>query len=126
MKKDFDKWNVDKKLTQEEKPRLYTVREIWWCKLGVNVGFEQDGGGQLFLRPVIIRSFGPGTCVVVPLTTSERKHPLRMQLGTVQGKSASATLSQLRVIDTRRLVEKIEFLNKNTFNVLRKAVRNLF
>ena len=127
MNKDFDQWNTEKKRAHAEHPRLYTVREVWWCSLGVNIGSEQDGSGQLFLRPVVIvRSFGPDTCVVIPLTTSERKHPLRVPVGDIQEKKASAILSQMRVIDTRRLVEKIGFLDKEIFMELRKAVRNLF
>jgi len=127
MQKDFDKWNEAKKRTHAELPRRYTVREIWWCRLGVNVGSEQDGNGRSFLRPiVIIRSFGPETCVVIPLTTSERLHPLRVPVGDIQEKKASALLSQMRVIDTRRLVEKVGFLDKIIFAQLRKAVRKLF
>ena len=127
MKKDFDGWNKVKKQTHAEHPRLYTVREIWWCRLGVNIGTEQDGGSRLFLRPVIIlRAFGPDTLVVVPLTTSERLHPLRIPVGVIQGEKASALLSQLRVVDTRRLIEKVGFLEKSIFTELRKSVRKLF
>ena len=127
MKKDFDTWNVVKKKTNVEHPRLYTVREIWWCRLGVNVGTEQDGGDRLFIRPVVIlRAFGPDTLMVVPLTTSERLHPLRIPVGVIQGEKASALLSQLRVVDTRRLIEKVGFLDKEIFAQLRKAVRKLF
>lgn len=125
--KDFDAWNVKKKNSELEEGRLYTTREIWWCRLGINIGFEQDGSGEEFLRPcVIVRGFGPRICMVVPLTTSLNKHPLRISLGNVDGKIASALLSQIRSIDTRRLVEKIGFLDKEKFEELRKNARNLF
>ncbi len=127
MKKDFDKWNERKKLTNAEQPRLYTVREMWWCRLGVNVGSEQDGGEESFLRPaLIIRGFGPDACLIVPLTTSLRVHALRVTVGTVDGREARANLSQIKVIDTRRLVEKIGFLDKALFAELRKTARKLF
>jgi mRNA interferase MazF len=127
MQKDFDNWNKIKKKTDAEQPRLYTVREIWWCRLGVNIGIEQDGSDENFVRPVLImRGLGPDACIVVPLTTSRREHALRIQIGEVGGKQARANISQLRVIDTRRLGEKICFLNKKNFAELRKAVRNLF
>ena len=64
--------------------------------------------------------------MVLPLTTSLSKHPLRVPIGNVDGKRASALLSQLRTIDTRRLVEKIGFLDKEKFDELRKNARNLF
>ena len=100
------------------------MREIWWCRLGINIGSEQDGSGTSFLRPIVImRAFGPNTCLVVPLTASSRKHPLRIPVGMIQGKEASALISQMRTIDTRRLVEKVGFLEKERFAGLRKAVR---
>ncbi|MFA6314850.1 MAG: type II toxin-antitoxin system PemK/MazF family toxin [Candidatus Paceibacterota bacterium] len=125
--KDFDKWNSKKKKAELEEKRLYTTREIWWCRLGVNIGFEQDGSGEEFLRPcVIIREFGPRICMVIPLTSSPNKHHLRIPVGLVDTKHASALLSQIRSIDTRRHVEKIGFLDKEKFEELRKNARNLF
>lgn len=127
MKKDFDVWNTQKKITQNESGRFYSVREIWWCKLGVNIGSEQDGKGDNFLRPcIIVRGFGADTCLVLPLTTSSKNHFLRVPVGLVDGKEARVNLSQLRLIDTRRLVEKIGFLEKEKFEILIKRIRELF
>jgi mRNA-degrading endonuclease toxin of MazEF toxin-antitoxin module len=126
MNKSFDEWNESKKVIQAEKARLYSVREIWWCALGVNIGSEQDGKGEKFLRPcVIVRGFGADTCLVVPLTTSPKVHFLRFPIGLVIDKEASANLSQLRLIDTRRLVEKIGFLHQEVFKELIKRTREL-
>ncbi len=126
MKKDFDKWNEVKKKTEAEQPRLYTVREIWWCRFGLNIGTEQDGKGEWYVRPcIILRGFGPDACLVVPLTTSPRKHVLRISLGKINGEKANANLSQIRVVDTRRLEEKIGFLDIDIFSKLRKAAKDL-
>jgi len=39
IKKDFDKWNNDKKgLDHKSKNVFFHDREVWWCKIGVNVG----------------------------------------------------------------------------------------
>lgn len=127
MKKDFDAWNRVKKKTNMEQPRFYTVREIWWCRLGINIGTEQDGKGEWYVRPcVIIRGFGLNACLIVPLTTSLREHALRVSVGLVDGLNARANISQMRIIDTRRLEEKIGFLDAGVFSRLRKAVRGLF
>lgn len=127
MQKDFTTWNeIKKKLHAEERRKFYHAREIWWCSLGVNVGHEQDGGGSRSQRPVLIlRGLSPDTCLVVPLTTSIQKHFLRPPVGTVNGKGAYALLSQIRVIDTRRLVEKIEYLEKTKFEIIRKIARDM-
>ena len=126
MKKDFDEWNEVKKKTNEERSRFYTVREIWWCRFGVNIGTEQDGKGEWFVRPcIILRGFGPDACLVVPLTTSSRKHALRIAIGKINGEEAKANLSQIRVVDTKRLEEKIGFLDMDVFSTLRKTAKDL-
>ena len=128
MKKDFDKWNKEKKELHEKDVELYYhVREIWWCYLGLNVGTEQDGNDKKFLRPVVIvRAFGPATCLIVPLTTSTKKHPLRIFVGKIKNKDASAVLSQMKVVDTKRLLEKIDSVEKDVFKELRKTIKKLF
>ncbi len=124
--KDFDRWNELKKHADGEESRLYTVREIWWCQLGLNIGSELNGKGTNFLRPaIILRGFGSDACLVAPLTTSAREHTLRPAVGIIDGSPARANLSQLRVVDTRRLVEKIGFLEQDIFTTIRKAARNL-
>lgn len=126
MEKSFDAWNECKKKTDTEQSRFYTVREIWWCRLGLNIGTEQDGKGEWYVRPcVILRGFGADACLVVPLTTSEREHPLRVFVGLVDESVARANLSQIRVVDTRRLEQRIGFLEKNIFVKLRKAAKDM-
>ena len=124
VEKEFDRWNKVKKRTNAESPRLYTVREIWWCRFGVNIGTEQSGKGEWYVRPcVILRGFGPDACLVAPLTTSPRKHVLRVPVGLIEGETARANISQIRVVDTRRLQNRIGFLDKANFDALRKAAR---
>jgi mRNA-degrading endonuclease toxin of MazEF toxin-antitoxin module len=79
-----------------------------------------------FLRPVvIIRAFGVHACLVVPLTTSRRTHAMRIDVGTVDGNQAKANISQMKVIDTKRLLEKMGMLEVSTFEALRKAVKDM-
>ncbi|PIQ68964.1 MAG: hypothetical protein COV91_01405 [Candidatus Taylorbacteria bacterium CG11_big_fil_rev_8_21_14_0_20_46_11] len=127
MQKDFDEWNKSKKeLHQNGENKLYHERELWWCTLGVNIGFEQDGSGEEFRRPVlVIKGLSRKTCFVVPLTSATHKHPLRPSIGLVDGKEARALLSQSRVVDTKRFVRKIGYLDKEIFENIRKAVKEL-
>jgi len=54
-RKNFDTWNNHKKLINKQRAApFYKEREVWWCALGVNVGFEQDGTGKNFDRPVLV------------------------------------------------------------------------
>jgi mRNA-degrading endonuclease toxin of MazEF toxin-antitoxin module len=127
MKKEFTTWNeLKKEIHERGSSKLYHAREVWWCSLGINVGFEQDGSGLEYRRPaLILKGLSAKTCLIVPLTTSTREHFLRPSIGLVGGKEAYALLSQLRVVDTRRLVKKIEFLDKDIFEIIRKAARDM-
>ena len=127
MHKDFDTWNGFKKDVHARfQTPLYGTREIWWANLGLNVGFEQDGTGSDFDRPVLIlRGLSHQVSFIVPLTTSKKRDRFYIDAGLVDEKPAAAIISQLRLIDTRRLVEKIGMLEKATFEVIRKAARDL-
>ena len=127
MKKDFDKWNKEKKRIQsEEGARLYNEREIWWCSVGVNVGSEQDGTGKGFQRPVLIlRGMSKDTCLIIPLSASGKRHKLRVPIGKVGGRAAVALMSQIRIIDVKRLANKIGYLETKKFEEVRKIARDL-
>ncbi len=127
MQKDFKDWNnIKTNIHLKNESKLYHQREIWWCSLGLNIGFEQDGDGLEYQRPVLImKGFSKNTCLVFPLTTSEKKHKMRIPIGLVNGKNALVIISQPKLIDTKRLVEKVGFLDKEIFENIRKAVRDL-
>ena len=125
MQKDFDGWNENKKrIHGDARNRLYHEREIWWCALGLNVGFEQDGSGRAHERPVLIlKGFSGQVCLVLPLTTSAKKNPYHVFLGRVRGKESFAIISQVRLIDTKRLINKVGFISRESFDAIRKAVK---
>lgn len=127
MEKDFDRWNLKKKDIQAQKTNVfYHAREIWWCSLGVNIGSEQDGSGEEYYRPVLVlKGFSKQTCLVVPLTASIQNHPLRPSIGVVEDKKAHALISQMRVIDTKRLVRKMGYLDKDMFEKIQKTVKEI-
>jgi mRNA interferase MazF len=125
--KDFGKWNSKKKdIHNNKRGPNFNEREIWWCLLGTNIGFEHDGDKQEHQRPVlIIKSLSLNTCYIVPLTSSSNTHRFRVPLGIVEDRNASAVISQMRVIDTKRLTEKICYLNTEKFEITRKAIKEL-
>lgn len=127
MRKNFDVWNNNKKNINERQTAPFChEREFWWCALGVNIGYEQDGSGTEYRRPVLIlKGLSKQTCIVIPLTTSPQEHKFRPSIGVVDGKQACALLSQMRVIDTKRLVRKIGNLDKQVFDDIRKTVKDM-
>ena len=127
MEKDFDGWNEQKKqIHGRDSGPFYHQRELWWCSLGVNVGSEQDGSGEEFRRPILIlKGLSAKTCLIVPLTAAAKDHPLRPSIGLVEDTEARALLSQMRVIDTKRLVRKIGYLDQAIFERIRKAAKGM-
>jgi len=115
MENDFDRWNCIKKATDaaDEAARLYFREgEVWWVRLGKNIGYETNGKSGQFTRPVIIlKKYNQYSFLALPLTTAPKPNPYRLPIGMVDGKKAFATLSQLRNIDSKRLVKKIMHLN---------------
>src|SRR3989344_2420314 len=55
--KDFDSWNELKKKIEDDKndpDKFPKEGEVWMCSLGRNIGFEQNGSGDNFSRPILI------------------------------------------------------------------------
>jgi len=69
--KDFDKWNeVKKKLHTTTVRRSFKNRDIFYMKMGQNVGFEQNGKGNEFIRPVVIlKKITNDMFIGIPLST---------------------------------------------------------
>jgi mRNA interferase MazF len=126
--KDFDSWNISKKqINNMVFNKFYHSREIWWCKLGVNIGFEQDGTGDEYERPVLtLKGFSKKVCLIIPLTASLKKNKYYIPIGKVAEKEAQAIISQIRLIDTRRFIERECVLKKEIFEIIKKAIKDLF
>ena len=127
MQKDFDGWNKKKKnINDQQMPPFCHERELWWCALGLNIGYEQDGSSLDYRRPILVlKGLSKQTCLIIPLTTSTNIHKFRPSVGLVEDKEACALLSQMRVIDTKRLVSKIGSLDQKIFEDIRKTVKDM-
>ena len=127
MKKDFQKWHNKKAQIEDiEKRPFFHEREIWFCHLGANVGFEQDGAGDDFQRPiVIIRKFNNEVCWIVPLSKTEKRSKYYFAFRFDDATTSVAILSQIRLLDARRLSRKIGEINKNEFAQLINKIKAL-
>lgn len=103
-KKDFQKWNIKKIETENHiNKKNFQERQIWVISMGENIGYEQCGKGEDFLRPVIIyKKFSRSLFIGIPLTSTIRQGKFYSNF-VFQGSESSAILSQLRLYDTKRL-----------------------
>lgn len=105
---------------------FYRQRQVRWCRLGVNVGFEEDGTGKNFSRPVLVfKGFSRHACLVIPLTTVSKESRYYVPVGIVDGHKAMVIISQIRCISTKRLDQHIATIDKKTFDNIRKAVKDM-
>lgn len=127
MKKDFQRWHDKKsKVDEIEKRPFFHEGEIWGCALGLNVGFEQDGGGEDYLRPVIIfRKFNNEIFWAIPLTHTQKNTKYYFQFVFEKEISSAAILSQIRLVDARRLNHKIGDVSDDNFRKLIKKFKDL-
>ncbi|MCI0532802.1 type II toxin-antitoxin system PemK/MazF family toxin [bacterium] len=132
MRKDFDKWNGEKKKVNAVGKRpFFHEREIWFCSFGVNIGFEQDGSGDDFLRPIIVvRKFNNEVFWGVPLTKSKKRissnrEQYYFSFTFVDGVVSLAILSQIKLIDARRLARRIGNITEKEFSELTKKLKAL-
>jgi len=125
MKKDFDTWNRRKKIIHErERVPYFHEREIWWCSLGMNIGFEQDGG-EKFERPMlIIKKFNQEIFWALPLTRSGKRNKYYFFLSRKE--SSTVILSQLRLVSAKRLERLMYKLSKKEFKSILSQVKNFF
>jgi mRNA interferase MazF len=126
MKKDFWKWHRQNEKIHDEKERVFFHEgEIWWCALGANVGFEEDGKNETFERPLLVyRKFNREVFWALPITTKEKSGKFYFQYEH-EGKSFSLILSQIRLIDAKRLLRKVRTLSKEEFRGADEAFQKL-
>ncbi len=124
MSKDFKEWHTEKSDLQENKVRaFFHDREIWFASIGLNIGFEQDGKGEEFLRPVIIvKKFNNEVCWGAPTTKKDRKGKYYFTFDYKKGESTTAVLSQMRLIDSKRLSYKIGMIGEKDFEEMKKRL----
>jgi len=127
VQKDFDNWNIKKKKLQTSVFHAFVHRrEVWWCSLGLNIGFEEDGKNELFERPVLIlKKFNNDVVLVIPITSQVKQNKYHICFQH-QNKNYSVVISQIRLIRTKRLQRYMyRISDEATFKQIREAVGSM-
>jgi mRNA interferase MazF len=127
MEKEFDHWNgVKKALDKREQLPSFQERQIWWCSIGVNVGFEVYGKGKIYTRPVlVVRKFSKHSFFGVPMTSKRKTQPYHFPT-FFKGTEGSAQLAQLKLFDSKRLMDLMGYLPDDQYNGILAALTALF
>ncbi len=132
-KDSFDNWNEIKKQTQDVKMRLtIKPREIYWAKIGQNIGDEEYGKGKLFSRPVlIVAQLTSDLFIGLPTTTalhddSKYFHNIEYKDNRNKNIKSSCMILQIRTFSKKRLTSKVGSINKEDFAKIKEKLRDLF
>jgi len=126
VEKDFAIWHELKTNLQKwESGPYFSEREIWLCSVGLNLGHEEDGKGDRFLRPVVIfRKFTPDVFWAIPLTSSKKTGAYYYQFD-FKSRSETALLFQIRLLDRRRLLRRMTIMSEEEFFKMTDAFSGL-
>jgi len=130
--KEYDEWNEVKKNTQQKKRKLgMKSREIFWVKIGHNIGSEEYGKGKDFARPVIIvRRLTSDLFIGIPITTTIKNNDYFHSF-TYNNKSRgqvenSAMILQVKTFSIKRVLSKIGTVDKESFDEILEKTKSLF
>ena len=124
MKKDFQRWHNQKSDLHENKVRLnFHERDVWFTSVGANIGFEQDGKGEEFLRPIIVfKKFNNESLWGITTTKQKKTGKYYFKFEYTKNDTTTANLSQLRLIDSKRLKYQIGSISEKDFAELKKRI----
>jgi mRNA interferase MazF len=126
--KNFVDWfNLKPKLDiSNNQPPLVDEGQIWWCHLGENIGTEISGKGQKYTRPVVIyKKLSRYTFLVIPCSTKLKEGSWFVKF-VHKNIEQIAVLNQIRIIDYRRLDDKIGILSVDDFDAIKTGFKKLY
>jgi hypothetical protein len=121
----FDEWNRVKKSVHKLPNINFNEREIVFISMGQNVGFEQYGKGEEFLRPVVIlKKFNKQLFFGIPLSKQLKNGYLFHQI-KFRDRVNWALLLQARTFDSKRIKYRLAKLSHNEFEKLKKRFKEV-
>ncbi len=116
----FDEWNCLKKRLNSAEPIQFNERDILFLSMGQNIGYEQYGKGEEFLRPVVVmRKFNKHLFLGIPLS-SQIKEGYYFHTIHFRDRSNSALLLQTKTFDSKRIKYRLARLGVKEFEKLKE------
>jgi mRNA interferase MazF len=126
--KDFDSWNELKKKIEAEKndPKKFPKEgEVWMSNLGRNIGFEQNGSGDNFSRPLlIVKKFNNHMFWAVSLSTKQKSFDFYFNYTDPSSQKVSAILAQMKLVSVKRLKRKLYEIPNELFDEMKQKIKS--
>ena len=102
-------------LWRKESKIVFKQGDIWWCSLGMNLGEEMYGKGDKFRRPILVfRKFTGNSFLGLPMTKQKKEGSWYVDI-TIHGENRWVMLNQARILDKKRLTNRIGTLDQKDF-----------
>ena len=107
----FDLWNnLKKKISGDvvKQVNFPVSQEVWMCIMGKNIGFEQNGAGNNFSRPVlVVKKFNNKMYWVIPLSTKQKALDFYYNFSDPQGEKVSVIIAQMKLVSIERMKRRL-------------------
>ncbi len=126
MEKDFDNWNnIKKKLEEKIEKFFFKEGEVWWMSVGVNIGNESCGKGEIFRRPVLVlRKLSGNSFVGLPLSSKEKSGSWFVDI-SINNQKRCVLLYQIRMFCTNRFESRMTTLDDADFKNVKEKLELL-
>ncbi|MEN9557640.1 MAG: hypothetical protein RL141_9 [Candidatus Parcubacteria bacterium] len=116
--------------TKQKIPAHYADRtvyffeqEIWWARIGENIGSEENGKNERFERPVLVlRKISKDLFWALPITTTIRKGSWYYAF-LFRDEQRSLILPQLRALSSKRLIRRVDRMSDHDFMAVCEKIR---
>lgn len=127
MIKHFIDWIITKIIIDRKQRKDLIINEyqVFWCALGENIGDEENGKGVDYRRPVLVfKKFNNNIFWGIPLSTKIKDNKYYVKI-LLKDELVSAMISQLRILDTKRLDEYIGYVSRVDFIKIQNRIINI-
>ncbi len=122
MKRFFEWIHGKVQIDQRQRGKIIHICEVYWCLLGENIGDEENGKGDTFRRPVlIVKKFNNNIFWGIPMSTKLKNNKFYIPV-VLKDLPQSVMISQLRILDTKRLEQYIGYISREDFKKVRLSV----
>jgi len=123
----FNNWNKNKIIIEKaEYNKIFNQWEIWYAKIWKNIWFEEDWKWKNFSRPILIfKKFNRNIFYWIPLTSVKKDDIFHYKFDWKTGKLSYAILSQMKLIDWKRLEDKIWYITFSDMKKLKEKLKKL-
>ena len=99
--------------------------EVWMSSLGRNIGFEQNGSGANFSRPVlIVKKFNNHMFWCVSLSTKQKDFDFYFNYTDQNNQKVSAILAQMKLVSVKRLKRKLYELSRDKLQEIKLKLKS--